>query len=253
MNAWELRGLRKSWRRWPWSTPQPAVDGVDLVVAAGERLALVGESGSGKTTLARAGMGLVARDGGTIHVLGEDASRWGASAWAAARRRVQLLVQDPRATIHPRFPLGLQLAESARLHRPELDPRREAARALAEVGLAGREGALLRELSGGERRRAGIARVLLARPALVIADEPTAGLDAGMRAEILELLDRSLGPDCAIVVITHDLPAVTWMCDRAVVMAGGRLVDSFRPDELGAGAPRHPVAAGLLAAAGMAA
>ncbi|MBA2319994.1 MAG: ATP-binding cassette domain-containing protein, partial [Deltaproteobacteria bacterium] len=113
------------------------------------------------------------------------------------------------------------------------------------VGLASRRDARAATLSGGERRRAGIARILLARPGLVVADEPTSGLDAVFKAEILELLDRSLGPECALVVITHDLASVARFVRRTVVMSAGRVAE-----ELVTGSTaQHPVTHRLLAAA----
>lgn len=251
--VWEIDDLRKrfggGWLRL--REPHVAVDGVSLTVGEGERVALIGESGSGKTTLARCGLGLVPRDGGAVRLFGEDTAGWGEARWRAARRHAQLLFQDPRSMLNPAMRIGKLLEESAALHRPEADARREAARALDEVGLGGRERALPHELSGGEMRRAGVARLLLARPRLVVADEPTAGLDAALKASLIELLLDRVGPRCAVVLITHDLPVVAWACERMLVMQAGRVVDAFRTSEMGSG--RHPYTVRLLAAAGMAA
>lgn len=254
MTAWALEGLTKVYRRRDLlgrTHARPALDGVDLRVLPGERVAVIGESGSGKTTLARAGLGLLRPDGGRIAVLGEDATAWTRRRWQQARRHVQLLFQDPRAMLNPSVPLRLLLEESARLHTPDRDPREEARRVLAEVGLDGRHEALPDELSGGERRRAGIARVLLARPRLLVADEPTAGLDAALKATIVRLLVDRAGPDCAIVLISHDLPTVTWACSRVIVLHEGRVVDAFPVDAMLA-AERHPRTRALLSAAGLA-
>jgi ABC-type glutathione transport system ATPase component len=153
--------------------------------------------------------------------------------------------------------LAALLDESARLHRPEANARHERQRALDEVGLGGRGEAYPHELSGGELRRAGVARLLLARPRLVVADEPTAGLDAALKASLVELLLERLGPRCAFVLISHDLPVVAWACDRMLVMKGGRIVDRFETAPLRRGATdvgpaeRDPVTERLLAAAGM--
>jgi ABC-type glutathione transport system ATPase component len=251
--VWEIEDLRKryggGWLRL--REPHVAVDGVSLTVNEGERVALIGESGSGKTTLARCGLGLVPRDGGAVRLFGEDTAGWGESRWRAARKHAQLLFQDPRAMLNPAMTLGQLLRESAALHRPAADPNKEAARVLSEVGLSGRDRALPGELSGGEMRRAGIARLLLARPKLVVADEPTAGLDAALKASLIELLLDRVGPRCAVVLISHDLPVVAWACERIVVMQAGRVVDAFRTSEMGSG--RHPYTVRLLAAAGMAA
>jgi peptide/nickel transport system ATP-binding protein len=251
MSAWELTGVRKTYpaRLLGGGPAVLAVDDATLTVGEGERVALIGESGSGKTTLARIGLGLVPRDAGTVRVLGEDTASWGASRWLAARRHVQLLFQEPRSMLHPGMRLGALLAESAGIHRPSADPGREVARVLDEVGLTGRDRALPHELSGGEQRRAGIARLLLAKPRLVVADEPTAGLDAALKASILELLLDRVGKDCAVVLISHDLPVVAWACERFLVMQNGRIVDAFAGDAGVDG--RHPYTLKLFAAAGI--
>jgi ABC-type glutathione transport system ATPase component len=150
--------------------------------------------------------------------------------------------------LNPGMRIGYLLEESAAIHRPEADPRREVERVLDEVGLGDRAAAYPHELSGGEQRRAGIARLLLARPRLVIADEPTAGLDAALKAGILELLLHRLGPRCAIVLISHDLPVVAWACERILVMHAGHVVDGFASAVPVAG---HPATARLLAASGL--
>lgn len=151
--------------------------------------------------------------------------------------------------LHPDLSIGSLLAESAALHRPDRDPIQEVARILDEVGLAGRQKALPRQLSGGEQRRAGLARVLLARPKLLLADEPTAGLDAELKANLLELLIERAGPECAIVLISHDLPLVSWACPRRVVMYRGAIIDQFSGSD--DDPPRHPHTLALLEAAGL--
>jgi ABC-type glutathione transport system ATPase component len=135
------------------------------------------------------------------------------------------------------------------VHRPESDPEVETERALEMVGLGGRAEAWPHELSGGEQRRVGLARVLLARPKLLVADEPTAGLDAALKASLVETMLASVGPDCAVVLISHDLPVVAWACSRVLVMHEGRIVDVFATSEMTSG--RHPQTRRLLAAAGL--
>ena len=153
--------------------------------------------------------------------------------------------------LHPSMPIGVLLHESALLHDPACDGAASARRVLAEVGLEGRFEAYPDQLSGGERRRAGVARLLLARPRLVVADEPTAGLDAALKADLLTLMVDRLGPDCALVLISHDLPTVAWACDRICVMHAGQLVDTFATADLRTPAPRHPHTTALLNAAGL--
>lgn len=253
MTAWRLRGIRKQYRpRGLWRrAPRTALDGVDLVVEDGERVAVIGASGSGKTTLARVGLGLVRADAGDVELLGTATTGWGASDWRRARSDAQLLFQSPRAMLHPALPIGLLLEESARLHRPADDPRAAAAEVLELVGLGARYRARPHELSGGEQRRAGIARLLLARPRLVVADEPTAGLDASLKAELLDVLLERVGPACAVVLISHDIATVLWACTRVCVMHEGRIVDAFAVAQLDEGRPRHARTAALLAAAGI--
>lgn len=243
---WRLTNLKKRFkgRRFTGDGGHTALDSVSLVVHAGERVAIIGESGSGKTTLARVGLGLIPADGGDIELGGQPLRG------PSRGDKAQLLFQNPRAMLHPGLSIGALLRESARRHRPAQDPAVLMQQALDEVGLAGRERARPHELSGGERRRAGLARVLLAQPELLVADEPTAGLDAHLKAELISLVIERAGPSCAIVLISHDLPMVLWATHRVVVMEDGKIVDRFATAELDTHDP-HPRTAALLAAAGL--
>jgi peptide/nickel transport system ATP-binding protein len=246
--AWAVTDLRKVY-----PGPHVALDGASFAVDEGERVALIGASGSGKSTAVRCGLGLVRPDSGQITVLGRDATRLSAREWRALRAEVQVLFQDPRAMLHPDLPIDLLVQESVALHRPGEDPVRGAQALLEQVDLAHRARALSRELSGGERRRAGIARVLAARPRLLVADEPTAGLDAVLKPRIIGRLIDAVGDRCAVVIVTHDVAAVAPFCDRFVVAEGGRVVDAFAMTDLRAGwRPTVPCTISLLAAAGLA-
>jgi ABC-type glutathione transport system ATPase component len=245
-----IRNLRKLYRGVGFTAGAPtvAVAGVDLDVHPGDVVGLIGESGCGKTSLVRTALGLLRRDGGDVRILGQDPERIGGAARSALRRRVQLLLQDPGASLNPGLTVRQTLHESARVHRPGVAGAVD--EALLRVDLRHRADALPHELSGGERRRATLAQLWLADPVLTVADEPTAGLDAARKADLLDLLLARRGPDAGFLLISHDLPLVLYACTRVVVMSAGRLVDSFAPADLAA-VPRHPTTRRLLWAAGM--
>jgi len=227
-----------------------AVDGVDLEVAQGERVGLIGESGSGKTTLARAALGLVPHDLGVVEILGFRLDRMSADERRRFRRRFQLLFQNAEAHLNPGLRVLDILRESARLHRPTESASALIDATLNQVGLSHRAGAWPHQLSGGEKRRVGIARLLLTEPDLIVADEPTAGLDAGLKADIIDLLLSRKDSRRGYLLISHDLPLVAYACQRVVVMYAGRVVEEFPVDRLRSG-PHHPYTQALLAAAGL--
>lgn len=226
------------------------VAGVSFDVARGETFALVGESGSGKTTLARAINGLLAVSAGSIRFEGEEVAGMARPAMRPLRRRMAMMFQDPVGSLSPRLTVGALIAEPFRIHRlGNRDLEAETRRLLALVGLpADFAGRYPHQLSGGQARRVGVARAIALDPALVIADEPTAGLDVSVQGEVLNLLNdlrERLG--LAMVVITHNLHVVHHVADRMAVMYLGRFVETG-PTEAVFNAPRHPYTAALLSA-----
>ena len=228
-----------------------AVDGVSLAVWPGETLGLVGESGCGKSTLGKTVMGIHTPTAGDIRFAGREIGRLPKRERRAIARDLQYVYQDPGASLDPRWKVVHSLHEPLRIHtRLSRAEREEQVRAiLAAVGLPGAHLDLYpHELSGGQQRRVGLARILTLRPRMVILDEPTSGLDVSVQASVLKLF-RSLQEAFALtyVFISHDLAVVRAMCARIAVMYLGRIV------EMGATAavfeqPRHPYTRSLLAA-----
>jgi peptide/nickel transport system ATP-binding protein len=229
-----------------------ALDGADLVVRAGEVVALVGESGSGKTTLARALVGLAKPAAGEVRWQGTPLDR-SARGLKALRRRVQLVLQDPLGALNPRHTVYESVAEGLRIHKLVAGSGRTetelVAAALSSAGLRPPEALFLRyphELSGGQRQRVLIAGALAVGPELLIADEPVSSLDASIRGEILALLLKlreELG--LGVLVVTHDLGLAWNIADRIAVMYLGRIVEAG-PTEAVLTEPQHPYTQALL-------
>lgn len=244
-----LRGVHRSFRGgWAgWGTDRAALCGVDLDLRPGEVVGLAGPSGAGKSTLARAAVGLCRPDRGEIRVCGRDPYRM------PVHRDAQLLFQDAGASLNPGLTAEQILLESARAHpedpglppgpAPGLPPGarspiQRVSAALARVGLAHRRHALPGQLSGGERRRLTLAQLWMTAAPLLIADEPTAGLDAARRADLIALLLARVGSG-GLLLISHDFPLLIACCARVAVLLEGRIVDRFTPAEVGH-PDRHP-------------
>jgi len=226
--ALEARGLRKSFPDGDGGT-LVAVDGVDLTLREGEVLGLVGESGSGKTTLGKLLLRIVQPDAGSIALLGEDLMGKDRDALRASRTQAQMIYQSAAAALNPGMTVYEHLRETLRLHRPDQRGHEDTviAQTLSRFRLEGRGDRRPRELSGGERRRVGVARCLLPEPKLVIADEPTAGLDASVKADVLRVMLEARRPNQAWIFISHELDVVRYVSDRVLVMVRGRVVEDM--------------------------
>ena len=230
-----------------------AVDGVSFQVRAGETLGVVGESGCGKSTLSRAALNLVTTTAGAVTVLGRDITHADQAAMRAARQDLQIVFQDPLASLDPRMTIGDSIAEPLRAFRPGLDHAAREAETRAMMGRVGLAEDLINryphELSGGQNQRVGIARAMILRPRLVICDEAVSALDVSIRAQIIDLLielQKAFG--MAMLFISHDLAVVKEISHRVMVLYLGRVVELASREALYAH-PTHPYTRSLLSAA----
>lgn len=226
-----------------------AVDGVDIAIQRGETLALVGESGSGKTTLGRTILRLEDPTGGQIMVDGQEITRMRQSALQPLRAHMQMIFQDPYSSLSPRMKVSNTLLEPFRIHGIPVSPKQKVDELLAMVGLAGEQADKYpHQLSGGQARRVGIARALALGPELLVADEPTAGLDVSVAAGVLNLL-KDLGEQLhlTMLIITHNLNVIGFIADRVAVMYLGKVVE-LAPTEHIFAHPHHPYTEALISA-----
>jgi oligopeptide/dipeptide ABC transporter ATP-binding protein len=231
-----------------------AVDGVSFELRRGEVLGVVGESGSGKTTLGRTLLGLVAASEGSIKLEGSEIANLGERRFRSLRRRLQIVFQDPHASLNPAMMIGASVGDPLRFHGVTSDPqaiRRSVAEALERVGLVPAAQFMDKypgDLSGGQKQRAVLARAIILNPDLLIADEPVSMLDMSVRAKILELMmDLKDELDLTYVYITHDLATAKFFCDRIAIMYLGKIVELGPSKEIYEN-PRHPYTIALLKA-----
>jgi ABC-type glutathione transport system ATPase component len=226
--------------------------GVGLQVAPGETVGLVGESGCGKTTLARAILGLVPASAGTVLFNGTELTGLRASQWRAHRRDLQVVFQNPLASLDPRMRIGESIAEPLRIFEPALEPTARAARVAAALERVGLEAQMAEryphEFSGGQCQRVSIARATILKPKLLICDEPVSSLDVSVQGQIVNLLlDLQRDTGMSMLFISHNLAVVRQVSHRILVMYRGQIVESAEREAL-FGEPRHDYTRQLLAA-----
>ncbi|UFN49316.1 ATP-binding cassette domain-containing protein [Roseomonas sp. OT10] len=230
-----------------------AVDGISFTVKPGETLGLVGESGSGKSTTGRLVLRLDDPTGGRIRFEGQDITRMGKGAMRPIRQRLQVVFQDPYASLNPRMRVGESVGEPLRVHgrvRNAEDQREKVSELFRQVGLDPRFlDRFPHQFSGGQRQRIGIARAIALRPQLIVADEPITALDVSIQAQIVNLfMDLQEEMGMAYLFIAHDLGMVRHLCHRVAVMLRGRIVEMGSTAQVFADA-QHPYTRALLSAA----
>ncbi len=251
----EVRQLQRHYRLGGWLQPKtviPAVDGVDLCLHRGETLGLVGESGCGKSTLSRLILQLVPATAGEVVFLGHSLGQLPARQLRALRRDLQMVFQDPHASLNPKMTVGENLLEPLLIHRL-LEPAQAQQRVLEMLAAVELSGEYYDRypyaLSGGQRQRVAIARALITRPQFVVCDEPVSMLDAHIQRQILTLMQQLKERfQLTYLFITHDLAVARGFCDRIAVMYEGKIVE-LAPTATLFSQPQHPYTQKLLAAA----
>jgi peptide/nickel transport system ATP-binding protein len=244
----EVRHLK----RYFGSTDKPvrAVDDVSFEIRAGETLGLVGESGSGKSTIGRTVLRLIERTGGQVLYRGDDLAALSAERMRRLRSKLQIIFQDPYASLNPKMRISAILDEALATHGLAKGRRKERIAELLDlVGLRPEHASRFpHEFSGGQRQRIGIARALAVEPEFIVADEPLSALDVSIQAQVINLLaELRERLSLTMLFISHDLDVVEYLCDRVVVLYLGRVMEVSTTAELFA-RPLHPYTRALLAA-----
>ncbi|MFD1007707.1 murein tripeptide/oligopeptide ABC transporter ATP binding protein OppF [Oceanisphaera ostreae] len=254
VNGLKVHFSIKQKHAWPWTPPATlkAVDGISFTLNAGETLGIVGESGSGKSTLARAIIGLVPADAGNVIWQGQDLTQARPKALREIRQDIQMIFQDPLASLNPRMTIGDIIAEPLRTFYPNMSKaeRKEKVSAImARVGLLPNLiNRYPHEFSGGQCQRIGIARALILEPKLIICDEPVSSLDVSIQAQVVNLLkELQVAMGLALIFIAHDLSVVKHISNQVLVMYLGKPVELGTSQSLFAN-PKHPYTQALISA-----
>ena len=255
MTVLEVKGLNKTFAAGGMfrsiGKDKKAVNDVSFSLNAGETLAIVGESGSGKSTTARLAMRLLQPDCGTIVWGDDDVSAMRGKALRSRRNHIQMVFQDPFASLNPRMKIWQTVAEGLRVHQPQLSTGQRRDKVAEILNLCGLDaGSILdrypHQFSGGQRQRIGIARALIVQPKVLVLDEPVSALDVSVQAQILNLLkELQAAKGLAYLFISHDLSVVRHIADRVAVMFAGRIVEQGKSADVFEH-PRHPYTRALL-------
>ncbi len=254
MSLLTVRGLCKSfYAGGPWGGKDHvirAVDDVSFEIKEGETLAIVGESGSGKSTVARIVMRLLDVDAGRITLMGEDMTHLKGKRLRQMRRHMQMVFQDPFASLNPRMRIWETVGEGLRVHARDLNAKQRRERVSEVLEHCGMDVEVLdrypHQFSGGQRQRIGIGRALAVSPRLLVLDEPLSALDVSVQAQILNLLEKLQNEQkLAYLFISHDLSVIRQVADRVAVMFAGRIVEQGNAEAIYA-RPKHPYTRALL-------